>query len=172
MRIHLLPDFTDAEKATLGTYLGQLLDSPRLADDRRRYPLENGRIGLYVDGKFYCLTNGTWQFNDPYLYVGQDSHNNNALPVLDRLGVIAAIIATGGLWTDEMIAKFGITVSRIMLQSYNEMMHGLLTVQGTTPATGLAFRADRQQVAALMGDRYFLPSGETVEVDESWTIVQ
>jgi len=172
MRFNLLPNLSAAEKEAMGRYLVSLLDNERLSETTVRCPLVAGQIGLYIDNRAHSLAHGTWQLGDPYLYFGQDGRGNNNLPMLDRLGAIAAIIAACGLWTDEMVAKFGDAVSRIMLRSYNEMMHGLLTVQGTAPATGLAFSADRQQVAALLGEQYFLPNGQPVEVDDSWVIVQ
>jgi hypothetical protein len=177
MRISLLPNLTGTEKEQLSQYLTRLLDNERLCEAgttaSTRYPLDNTRLGLYVDGRWMALYRGVWQMDIANIYIGQDNRSGNAVPLLDRVGIIAGIIAVAGLWTDELVEKFGQAVSRVMLTAYNEMMHGLLTVQGNdVPATGLAFSADRSQVAALMGSQYFTPNGQPVEVDESWVIVQ
>lgn len=173
MQIGLLPRLTDIEKEQMGRYLAGLLDEPRLSETAgNRLPIPGGQLALYVDGQAKVVHRAAWQIGDGFIYIGQDNRNGNALPLLDRLGVIAGIIAACGLWTDQMVGKFGETVGRVMLQSYNEAMHGLLTVQGSTPATGLAFSADRQQVAALMGEHYYLPNGQEVEVDETWVTVR
>jgi hypothetical protein len=166
-RFSLAPNLTPDEKIRLRRWLEVTLENPRLVNSNR-WPLNNSRIGIYCDGSSRGIVGGTWQ-NDGsyYLYVGVESAG---YPLTDRLAVLACIITAADLW-EPLLEKFSTAVSKVMLESYNEVMQGLVASRGGVRATGLAFSADRQQVAARMGDEgYFLPNGQPVEIDDTWTL--
>lgn len=169
-RYSLLPSLLDVEKANMARYIRALLANPRLSEDGTagRFPVEPGRISIYVDGKSRTFYRSAWQIDGQCIYLGADSTGGSSLSLLERLGVLAMLIGVCGLWTDDMVNAFSAAVSRIMLESYNEMMNGLVMARGGGTAVALAFSADRQQVAARMGESWYLPNGQEVGVDESW----
>lgn len=171
MNISLLPELSGAEKEMVKGWLVRVLVHNRLSDSSSRWPLAVGRLGVYIGGVMKPLGSGVWDIgpNSGILYLGSD---NPTGPLADRLGVLAAVITLCGLW-DELLDAYSTAVSRVLLESYNEMMQGLLVSRGGRRAVGLAFSADRQQVAARMGeDGYFLPNGEQAQVDDTWVVVQ
>jgi len=172
MRYGLIPTLEPHEREALQGWLRAVLASPRLVSNTPRYPLIAGKIGIYENGLARQISPGIWERTDGYhIYVGQE--NSGGGPgLLERLGIIAAIISAVGMWA-EFTDTFSTALSRSLLESYNEMMGGLVAVRGGTPATGLAFSGDRRQAAARFGeDGYFLPNGEAVTVDESWVVVE
>lgn len=167
MEIGLLPKLTVGEKASVKAWMETVLGSPRLVQaPRNNFPLSQ-RIAIYIDGMPRLVQSGGYQTDSIYIYVGNES---DRMGLGERLGILCAIISVSGLWA-ELADQYSAAVSRSLLESYNTAMQNLIRVQGGVPATGLAFSADRSLVAAQMGGGWFLPGGEAIEIDSTWTVV-
>lgn len=158
-RFALMPTLAPHERQAMLEFLRTSLTSPRLCAN---YPLTTGRISIYVDGVARAVVGGTWMLNYDGLSmkVGRDEQTN--VPLVDRLGVLCAIISACGLW-EELVDVYSAAAGRVLLESYNEMMNGLLATRGAL-ATGLAFSASQQLVAARFGDTWHLPNGQEVDL--------
>lgn len=172
MKIGLVPALSVDERTAFKDFLQAALRNERLCGS---YPLGNGKVGIYLDGIIQRVDSGDWSvpFDATRIMVGRD-RGNNTTPMIVRLGVLSALISLGNLW-EELVDDFSAAVSRVLLESYNEMMSGLLQTRGAT-ATGLAFTASAQQVAARFGETWHLPNGEGVDLTSpEWadaTVVQ
>lgn len=172
MRTALLPRVEEAQKNALKAWLRETLQSSRLTN-RNRYPLGEDQIGIYVDGRARPIRQGQWDCNSYICYVGQESSTLAGLT--DRLAILGAIISAVGLWSD-LTEEYSTAISRILLETYNEMMGGLVSTRGNTAGVvvGLAFHNERRMVAARFADdaTYYQPNGEAVEVGDSWVTVE
>lgn len=169
MKIGLQPELTPAERAALERWLKSALRHAELSPGS--FPLVR-RIGVYINDQALQVTNDYWMLNGYQCGIG--NHNSGvAMSQMDRLAILGAIISAVSMW-DTLQEDYSTAMCRVLLETYNTGMSGMVRArQGV--ATGLAFSADRLQVAARMGtndDVWYLPTGEQVVPDESWTRVQ
>lgn len=167
MKVGLAPDLSVTEKRALRTWLVTALAHARLSPGGFA-PV--GKIAVYVDGQALSVVNDYWNSNNRMLGIGND---NGATPMAltERIAILGAIISAVELWP-ELTDQYSTAVSRILLESYNVAMSGLVQTRAGI-ATGLAFSADRNQVAAKFGDNWHLPNGETITPDPAvWTLVE
>jgi hypothetical protein len=161
-----MPTLNDSEKASLLNWLRATLSAPRLSTGSR-YPLSNGRIGIYVDGSAKLITSGQWQLDSLQIFVGQEPGptSSYAMAITERLAVLAGIISAVGLW-DQLTELYSAAISRSLLEAYNEMMGGLVANRGGGVVVGLAFHNERRLVAARFEgeEGYFAPGGQPMEV--------
>lgn len=169
MQLSLLPKLTDGEKASMAEWLRATLATPELTQSNVTFPLSSGRLGIYVDGTLKQLArNEYWQIDSASIYIGYRSNRNHMVPLTDRLAVLGAIIGMADLWA-ELGELYMATLARVLVSSYRTLMSGL--IQTEAEVTGLAFSEARGLVAALINDRFHLPNGEEIEVDDSWTVI-
>lgn len=177
MKVGLAPDLTGDEKRSLKRWLVSALAHARLSSSG--WPL-GSKIGVYIDGTAVQTYNGYWTVDGQRLHIGTDTTDGRLTNLVDRIAVLGAIISAVELWP-ELTDQYSAAVSRVLLESYNTAMSGLVQTRAGI-ATGLAFSADRNQVAARIGDEWFLPSGEAVTAEELartteagaavWTLVE
>lgn len=169
MKFTLLPELAETQKREMANWIRATLESPELVQSRVTFNWA-GQLGIYRDGRLITLhRNDGWQFDGAnVIYIGHREGRTQALPLIERLAVVGAIISLIELWP-EFHEQFTARASAILIETYTGVMSGM--VQTEAAVSGLAFNADRSIVAARIGDCYHLPNGELVEIDESWTVV-
>lgn len=170
MRFSLLPELTDAQKRSLSEWVAETLPAPGLIQGSVIFPM-NGQLGFYVGSEFRMIhRNDNWQFYDRnVIYIGyRNPTGNHPMPLIDRLAVVGAVISLADLWETHH-EQYTTVMSSVLIESYQGLMSGM--VQTEAAVSGLAFNESRGVVAARIGDCYHLPSGELVEIDDSWTVV-
>lgn len=171
MKVGLAPDLNGVEKRALKTWLVTALAHARLSPGGFG-PV--GKIAVYVDGQALSVTNDYWNINSGgngrTLGIGNDN-GVTPMALTERIAILGAIISAVELWP-ELTDQYSAAVSRVLLESYNVAMSGLVQTRAGI-ATGLAFSADRNQVAAKFGDNWHLPNGEVITPDPAvWTLVE
>jgi hypothetical protein len=168
MKFTLLPELTDAKKRDVGNWIRATLESPELVQNAVPYSWA-GEFAIYKNGRMVVLhRNNSWQYDGSgTLYIGYRD-GPHQVPLIERLAVVGALISLVELWP-EFHEQFTARASAILIETYTGVMSGM--VQTEAAVSGLAFNEDRSLVAARIGDCYHLPSGELVEIDDSWTVV-
>lgn len=169
MNIGLVPELTTADKTSAKRWLISALAHPTLSPGS--FPL-TGRVAVYINGAALQCYNGYWGIDGLRVQVGNDNGSSSSgISMVERVAIYGAIISACEMW-DQLTEQYSTAVARVLLESYNTAMSGLVQTRAGI-ATGLAFSSDRRQVAAKMGDSYYLPNGEAVDVTGAgWTVVE
>lgn len=131
-------------------------------------------VPVYYRGSICLTASGHWQRSGTILYVGQhsgDPMNDASMSRADQLGITMVIAAYFQLATDpEVLEAFTQGLSQMLVAQYNQTIDALITSSPREPVVEIAMGAGK--IAGRVGDSWFLPTGEPVELDASWTRVQ
>jgi hypothetical protein len=158
--------------ATLERYLVTLLTRPTLDSVAMPTTLNGRLVVMYGDSSqcspAYVCVSGSWEMRHPCIYMAFPSQS---VPATLRLSIIAALahgygIATRTAYVAAYAARLE-TVLRELMSGLAMRSDSLVVTQGPTP-TQLAFSSDYTRYAAYMDGRWYAPTGEPVEVDDTW----
>lgn len=170
------PPLTGPNKRAAIAWIKAQLESEELASNTSLPACLNG-MGLYINGEIRMLQSAYWTANDllptadtgSYLLsVGHFRRSNNNPDKPTRLAILAGIVGAAGLWDDAMTKLFTATLGRVILDTYNSCVHGM--INAPQPVVKIAFSANRQNAALQYADdnNWYLSSGESVQLDDSW----
>lgn len=172
------PTLSAADKHAMKAWLREQLASDELASSST---LPVSGLAIYINGEARLIQFGYWNARNlasptavsgnSILAVGSIRTSTTPPTKPERLAILGGIIGCVGMW-DELTTNYRKAVSRVILEAYNSCFFDM--IQAPQPAVKLAFSADKQMVALQYRDdesHWYIGSGESVSVDESWQIV-
>jgi len=165
----MIPGADIERQEAVTNWVLRILNSETLAERRTTFPLTG--YTLYRDNRPITLLAGPWLLDNSRLYMATESA---AVPAHTRIQVLSALLSlTNPARRQELELSLANAITRALLGQYREMTLGLIQPFATNATvTRIAFSADRSQVAAYIGDGWYTPAGDPVEVGDGWVICE
>lgn len=158
---------TNLERENIRTWMINVLQSPTLSGNQ--FPKPAKAIVLYAEGKPLYFQPGTWQNdNTNSLYLAQHS---TLIPPLERVAILATLARLTQLNDDPEVMEAVCTATCKSIKAVVTPVWDGLVIAEERPSS-LAFNLQTYEVAAEMQGKWYLPSGQPVKVDKTWTVME
>lgn len=158
---------TNVERDKIRTWMLAMLASPTLSG--ATWPDPNRRIVIYSDGIPSWIEGGSWRDNkDGHIFLAGHSLS---VPPLERVAILATLARVTQL-NDEPDIMTAVTEATVKyIKTVITPVWDGLVIAAQRPDM-FAFNIATYEVAAQLNDKWYLPSGQPVKVDDKWTIME
>ena len=165
MDVALTPTYSAAIKDETSKWLLALLGRANLDGVSKPVSL-TGHVYINNAPKLYLA--GRWQLDDSFIHLAGTTSDQN-ISSFSRLAILAAIAKSTGVMEGPLVERFSVRLAE-EIRKQTQQVYGLIVSATQTPQR-MAIDPVGCQVATEINGRWTLQSGATVEVGESWIIM-
>ena len=163
MDISIVPSFNESHKQLAKSWLLNMLRHDQLSYGSLPNDLQH-KYCLFIDQTPYVLVRGNWSLQMPYLYLGGGSA---VFDLHTKLSLLVSFATLMHLNQDtEVLDLITTRLNRIILEGVGTVYHQL--IQSIQPIAQIAVDPASSRVAAQINEKWLLPNGQEVEVQDTW----